>query len=71
MSALNRFQEWEGEGFQNWEHVRDLLGHTEHALGLQLRDESAFCDGGESSSMPVHLVFWDVPAGFFSVEVDA
>ena len=71
MSALNRFQERKGERFQDQEHVSDLLGHAEHAFGLQIRDEGAFHDCGESSSMPIHLFGWDTPAGGCSVEVDA
>ena len=69
--TLNRFQEGEGEGFQDREHVGDLLGHTEHAFCFQSCDKRAFCHGGKSSSMPVHFISWDAPAGGCSIEIDA
>ena len=70
MGALHRFQQGEGEGLEDREHVGDLLCHTKHALRVQAADSGAIGHGLKSSAVSVHFVRRNTPAGRFGVQID-
>ena len=67
MGTLDRFQQGEGKGFEDREHVGDLLSHAKHAFRVQTSDRGAIIHDCESSAVSVHFVHRNTPAGRFGV----